>query len=241
MMTLNVNSRTTLALLAAAALAAPILAEAGSLAPRAAASAQQPHIAGHYLEVRSCDVYTGYCFANSEMGLAGKEGMLVWSIDRGAWDGVPLDGLKVIAVIHADKTLGDVRYQPRVGRAVLITDARASEAQKRALVDFARSMSGSLTAEVEAVRESPITADLGTCTKRGCARVAAPGLVEISTRCLSDKDDICGNEETYYPPLTHLDHSMPAFSELAAYRGNDLDVTWEGTGQRNVFLGEFSR
>ena len=39
-----------------------------------------PAISGDYLEVRSCDVYTGPCFANAEMNLTGKEGMLLWSV-----------------------------------------------------------------------------------------------------------------------------------------------------------------
>ena len=47
-------------------------------------------ITGDYLEVRSCDVYTGPCFANSEMGLTGKEGILLWSVREGAWKGTEL-------------------------------------------------------------------------------------------------------------------------------------------------------
>lgn len=196
---------------------------------------------GDYLEVRSCDVYTGYCFANSEMGLAGKEAMLVWSIDRGEWEGISLAGLKVIAVVQADDTIGDVQFQPRRGRAVIITDAAATSGQQRALVEFAQAMAGSLVADIQKVRSAPITAVLGSCNKMGCAEVKVPGLVEISTRCLGTKDHICGNEETYYPPMMRLDHAMPAYSELAAFRGDALNVRWEGSGQRNVFLGRFSR
>src|SRR2546425_12248539 len=79
-----------------------------------------PAISGDYLEVRSCDVYTGSCFANSEMGLAGKEGILVWSVREGTWKGTSLDGLSVIAVVRTDGTMGDLRYQPQSGQAVLI-------------------------------------------------------------------------------------------------------------------------
>jgi hypothetical protein len=222
-----------LAAVLAAVVALPVLSIAGL--PEAS------RISGKYLEVRSCDVYTGPCFANAEMGLAGREGLLVWSIERGEWNGVELAGLNVIAVVKTDQTLGDMRYQPRRGRAVLITDARASTAQREALVDFARSMAGSLVADIREVECAPITAEMGACGKMGCASVNAPGLVEISTRCLSDKDHFCGNEETFYPPLTDVSHAMPAFSELAAYRGDGLDVRWEGRGQRNVFLGQFSR
>src|SRR5437762_8455167 len=85
-----------------------------------------PTITGDYLEVRSCDVYTGPCFANAEVGLTGKEGMLVWSVREGSWKGTELDGLSVIAVIRTDGTLGDQYYQPRAGKAVLLVDEKAT-------------------------------------------------------------------------------------------------------------------
>src|SRR5437899_535961 len=53
---------------------------------------QTPAISGDYLEVRSCDVYTGPCFANAEMNLTGKEGMLLWSVREGRWKGTKVDG-----------------------------------------------------------------------------------------------------------------------------------------------------
>src|SRR5438093_784229 len=74
-------------------------------------------ITGDYLEVRTCDVFTGPCFANAEMGLSGKEAILVWSVREGAWKGVALDGMKVVAVVKTDSTLGDQHYQPRSGQA----------------------------------------------------------------------------------------------------------------------------
>src|SRR5690348_11118218 len=105
-----------------------------------AGNLSSPAISGDYLEVRSCDVYTGPCFANAEMGLTGKEGMLVWKVRQGLWRGTSLDGLSVIAVIQTDDTLGDMHYQPRVGRAVLIVDAKADTQQKAALTDLAKTM-----------------------------------------------------------------------------------------------------
>src|SRR2546423_15486632 len=107
-----------------------------------AGSQSEPAISGDYLEVRSCDVYTGPCFANAEMGLTGKEGMLVWSVREGSWNGVKLDGLNVIAIVRTDGTLGDLRYQPRSGKAVLVVDTLATPNQREALVDFARAMAG---------------------------------------------------------------------------------------------------
>src|SRR6476659_7010352 len=117
-----------------------------------AASQSAPEISGGYLEVRSCDVYTGPCFANGEMGLAGKEAVMVWSVRTGSWKGVALDGLNVIAVVKTDDTMGDLQYQPRSGPAVLITDAAADAKQKEALADFARSMAGKLIRNVADIK-----------------------------------------------------------------------------------------
>src|SRR5437016_12939257 len=85
-----------------------------------ASTQSAPTISGDYLEVRSCDVYTGPCFANAEMNLSGKEGILVWSVREGSWNGTSLGGLSVIAVVSTDGTLGDMRYQPSAGKPVLI-------------------------------------------------------------------------------------------------------------------------
>lgn len=201
-----------------------------------------PGITGDYLEVRTCDVFTGPCFANAEMGLSGKEAILVWSVREGSWKGVSLDGMKVMAVVKTDSTLGDQHYQPRSGQAVLAVDAKANSEQREALQDLARSLSGKLIREVVAVKGVDIEATLGNCAKdAGCAKVKAGDLVEISTRCFSEKDHICGNEDVYYPPLTEVNGAHPAFTELATFKGTGLNVTFEATGQRSAFLASFSR
>ena len=206
-----------------------------------AAKPSVPTISGDYLEVRSCDVYTGPCFANSEMGLTGKEGIMVWSVRDGNWKGTSLEGLSVIAVVRTDGTLGDLHYQPRSGKAVLIVDARANSEQRVALTDLACSLAGKLIKEVVEIKTSRMEVALGTCAKAGCASVKAGGLVEISTRCLGGKDHLCGNEQTFYPPLTNVNGAYPVYMELAAYRGNGLNLTWEWTGQRSAFLAAFAQ
>ncbi len=206
----------------------------------ATAFAGSPAITGDYLEVRSCDVYTGPCFANAEMNLAGKEGMLLWSVRDGSWKGTRLNGLSVMAVVRVDGTLGDLKYEPRSGNGVLIVDSKADAKQKEALVDFARTMAGKLIARTVAVRTAPIEAKLGSCTKGGCAWVKAGDLVEISTSCLASNHNVCGNEETFYPPLSKVQGAYPVFTDLATFTGKGLDATWQITGTRSAFLASFS-
>ena len=203
-------------------------------------AASDAPVKGDYLEVRSCDVYTGPCFANAEMNLAGKEGMLVWSVREGAWQGVDLAGLSVMAVVKSEETLGDLKYQPRSGRAVLIVDAKATAKQKEALTDFARKMSGTLASKIVEVKSAPIEAKMATCAKAGCASVKAGDLVEISTSCLGNQHHLCGNEETFYPPLSKVEGAYPVFTEVANYKGGGLDCTWQIAGKRGSFLATFS-
>src|SRR5947209_15366080 len=90
-------------------------------------------ISGQYVEARTCDVYTGPCFANADTGLAGRHAVMAWKVEKGSVGSVKLDGLGVVAVVAARETLGLKQVLP--GKAVLIVDERADVAQRRALVE----------------------------------------------------------------------------------------------------------
>jgi len=199
------------------------------------------NISGDYVEIRSCDVFTGPCFANGEMNLAGSEAILTWSVRQGGWDGVPLAGLKVVAVVKAENTLGNVTQQPQAGHAVLVIDSKADSRQRDALVKFARHMAGSLVTEVAKIEQAPIEVQMNpsTCHENGCSLVRAEGLVEVQTRCLGGKDHVCGNEERYYPPLTKIDLARPAYTEAGLFQGDGLGITFDEADRRSAYLGTF--
>src|SRR5438270_13489278 len=85
----------------------------------AIAASAQPRITGDYIETRSAAIYTGQCFANGEVGLVGNEAILGWRVQNGAWDGVRLDGLSVVAAVRARATLGDPYGKPYPAKSVL--------------------------------------------------------------------------------------------------------------------------
>ncbi len=211
------------------------------LAGSAAARYPKAEIKGNYVEVRSCDVYTGSCFANSEMGVTGEEAILTWSITRGSWHGVRVDGLNVIGVVKANVTLGDSDHDSYLAKSIVIVDQRANHSQREALVHFAKAMADKLLANVVDVQVAPIEVRIGTCSKSGCASVLADGLVEVKTRCLKSKDHVCGNEETFYPPLTKVDDAIPALTVEGSFKGGGLGVTWNDAGRRSAFLATFHR
>ena len=197
-------------------------------------------ITGDYLESRSADVYVAQCFANGEVGLVGDQAMLAWHIRQGSWQGQKLDGLTVVAAVKAKATLGDPYHNPLPAKSVLLVDDHATAAQRSALRDFAQHMGGELLANVAEVIPTTIEMQTGEGTHHGHALLRAGDIAAIETRSLSDKDHTCGNETTFYPPLTELSHSMPAVAVTDSYQGPGLGVSWSYSGKRSAFVGSFS-
>ncbi len=213
---------------------------AAMLALPALANATPKGITGDYMEFRSADVYTGPCFANGEMGLQGRNGVLAWRVREGAWNGVPVAGLSVVAVVRASNTLGDRFASALPARSVVIVDQRATAAQRAALLDFAKTQAGSLLANVVAVESQPISFEVNE-KDRGYATLKAGNLVELKTRAVGMQDMFCHNEEVYYQPLVgHLQHAVPAVELESAYTGNHLNVTWNDSGRRSSFVAAFA-
>lgn len=223
--------------------AASSLLLAGALAalPSCARAAQPAgHVSGEYIESRTADVYTGPCFANSEVNLTGQEAVLAWHVEKGTWANVPLDGLSVAAVVKASATLGDAFSNPLPAKAVLIVDERANAAQRDALVNFAQAQAGKLLDTVVATEALPIHFTLDA-SKHGAASLQVGNLAQITTRAITDTDEICHNEDVYYEPLvSHLTHAMPAVASRSSYSGNHLGSTWNESNRRSAFVATFA-
>ncbi len=211
-----------------------------SLATSLVVAAEIPgnSVRGEYIEARDADVYTGPCFANSEVELTGNLAVMGWKIEKGSWQGVSLDGLSVMGVIRAAGTLGDVMHSAYPVKAVIIVDERADVEQRIALQHFAQRMSGDLLTDVVRVESRPIqfsTADLHSRV----VKMTAGDLAQVATRALEDTDQICHNEAVWYEPLTKLDHAMVAYTVQESYQGQGLGTQWSYPGQRSAFVGTF--
>lgn len=196
------------------------------------------NVRGQYVEARTCDVFTGSCFANADTGLTGKHAVLAWKIDSGSVGGTKIDGLGVIAVVASRETLGLKQTGP--GRGIVIVDEKATKAQREALVAFAKAQAGNLLGEVVAVREAPFSLTICECDGEGCATLKA-GTVKIQTRCIdAAHDKACGNEDTLYPPLVKGVKAKAAFAVEHTFTGKDLGETWNDAGRRGAFVGSFA-
>jgi len=194
-------------------------------------------ITGKYIEARTCDVWTGPCFANAEINMSGKHAVLGWQVEKGDLNGVTLDGLGVVAVVAAADTLGLPQTEP--AKAVLIVDSRANAAQRDALVQLARRQGGILVKNVVGIESAKVDFEICPCAEGGCGKLKA-GTAAIETRCVDHKHDkICGNESAFYPPLTKGVKVKPAIAVENKFTGKGVDETWSDAGRRSAYLGTF--
>ncbi len=203
----------------------------------AAAPVTAAGVSGLYLESRTCDVWTGPCFANADMSLGGKHAVLAWKVEKGTVGGVKLDGLGVVAVVEASDTLGLEQTGP--SKAVLLVDEKADKAQREALVQFAKRQGGKLVGNVVRVEAAPVRLEVCECKEGGCTKLSA-GAARVETRCLDAKHDkACGNESAFYPPLAKDVKVTPAMAVESAFSGKGLHATWKETDRRGAYVGKF--
>jgi Protein of unknown function (DUF1326) len=195
-------------------------------------------LTGKYLETRTCQVYTGPCFANAETAMAGREAVMAWSIEDGSRGGVDLAGLSVVMVVRGNDTLAYKGLEgPSELKSAIIVDEKASEAQRDALVAFAKEHTGRAGKEVVRVDTAPISMSLDTGELKG--NLQAGELVKLSTRKAKPGDCICMNEVAFYPPLAKIDRFAAGVSIEAEYKGKGLGTRWSTPGSRSAYMGEF--
>ncbi len=206
------------------------------------AAVEAVEIRGQYLESRTCDVYTGPCFANGEMGLVGKEAVMAWKVDEGNWNGTPLEGLSVAVIVKAQGTLGeDGTFPMQAGhmKSVILVDERANDEQYVALVDFAKEAAIKYTQDVTSIERLPLKLENDHHRVEGVFQ--AGDLAEIHTRKLDGNDCVCTNEMVFFQPLTDVHSATPAYTLKQKYDGGGLDCRWSSEGSRSAFMAVFRR
>jgi len=198
-------------------------------------------ISGDYLETRTCDIYTGPCFANAQVGLTGDDALLAWSVGQGEFGGVDLAGLKVVAVVHASDTLGfggglDVNPDPI--RSTILVDSQANADERTALVEFVKAAAGRVLGEV--VRIDVLDIEMSVDHIEMVGKLRAGTVAHLETRKMESGDCVCTNEVVFYPPLAAVDNSEPAYTVDAGFAGRGLGTQWTNPRTRSSFLATFS-
>jgi hypothetical protein len=194
-------------------------------------------ISGEYVEARTAEVFAGGCVMNSEAETTGRQAVMAWKIDRGSYQGVSLDGLSVVAAVNGDSNLGMREMggeAPQKVEAALVVDARASEAQRDALVAMARELSKGVIREVVSVKPAQIT----FWDDKDRVAVAAPD-VQLTVNKVMKHDPSCGAMQ-WFRPLTTVQQGTMGVAEAHAFSGSALGTKWSDPNKRSAFFARFT-
>jgi hypothetical protein len=211
-----------------------VAAPAGAAGPGDKAS-----VTGEYVEARTAEVFTGGCIMGSEAETVGRQAVLAWKVDRGSFNGVPLDGLSVVAAVAGDRNLGiqEIGGGKAATRSAVFVDSRASATQQIALVAMASELSRGLVGNIVGV--TPTAIDF---TDRGKAiHVAAGSSREIALDVNKNMthDPTCGAMQWFHP-LAAVDQATIGVAEQNAFTGSALGTKWSDPNRRSAFFGKFA-
>ena len=193
---------------------------------------------GTYVEARTCQVYTGPCFANGEVGSAGKDAIMTWRIDEGSFAGVDLADQSVAVVVKTSHTLGFNGFaDAKNTKAIVIVDSTADARKAAALESFALSQTGIRKQDVARVHRADI--EMQFDIDRLTAQVVVGEFARLNTRKARHGDCICSNESAYYPPLTKLKGFVPGVTIEGDVTARGLGTRWSIPDSRTAYLGTF--
>ncbi len=198
-------------------------------------AAKPASVTGTYVEARTAEVFTGACIMNGEAATTGREALLAWKVDRGQVNGVPLDGLTVVAALASDTNLGihEIGGESTPARAAIYVDARATPAQRKALVSMVKSLSGNLIGSVVQESAAPIQ-----YTDSGHAITIATDTLKLSVEKHLNHDASCGNKQ-WFNPLTAGVQAEMGTTDANEYSGPSLCTKWSDPNKRSSFFGTF--
>jgi hypothetical protein len=199
-------------------------------------SAAGPALTGTYVEARTSEVFAGGCIMNSEAGTYGREALLAWKVDSGRFNGVPLDGLAVVAAVAGDVNLSvaEIGGEVATTRSALFVDARANAEQRRALVAMAKTLSHGLVDAV--VEETPVPIDFVSGSRD--IRVSSTA-VALTVQKVLTHDPTCGGKQWFHPFST-VDRADMGTTAENAFTGTSLGTKWSDPNKHSSFFGTFS-
>ena len=186
-------------------------------------------LSGEFVELHSCDLYTGGCTASAESTLLGRQVFRVWSIESGEWNGQDLTHLKVAVLEKGSKNLAE--KGALADTAKIFVPKGLAQAKRDALSSWA-------VAQHPLPPATPmIEVEINYQRSGQEAAVTVGDTVSLTTmaigRCSSGA---CGQALWYEPQVSHS-----AFEVVASRTSRIQDATlfWADHDRPNVFLASF--
>ena len=146
------------------------------------------------------------------------------------------DGLSIVAAVSGDANLSvhEIGGETANTRTALFVDARATDAQRNALVAMAKTLASGVVGTVVEVTPAAIEFVDGAHD----VRVAAKTL-RLTVEKHMVHDASCGNKQ-WFEPLSSVHHAEMGVAVENAFSGTSLGTKWSDPNKRSGFFGTFS-
>ena len=204
-----------------------------AVALSAGGASAAPAVTGDYVESRSANVFVGACHHEGEVVSAGRNAVLAWNITDGEKNGVSLRGVTAVAVVAADRYLGQ---DDAKRKSVLYVSDAATPEQREAVVALLKERAPVALGELVAVKSAPIKFE----SDSDQYRVNVQGIAfmkikkEIAQLCCKQPYQVWGK------PFVPVTAPKTGYCVNVEYKDAGLLRGWSATDQNNAFFGAFS-
>lgn len=189
-------------------------------------------VRGDYVEVRTASVFAGACHYNGELTTAGRDALMAWNVKSGAWQGVDLAGVRIVAIVSAKANLAE---NTAARSSAIIIGENASDAQSRAMLEALKNRYAASLGRIISVRRGPLTFEHNDKTYK----VTADDFASITIEALPD--DLCCKmpQLVWYSPLVPLESRKVGYTTKALSAGAPVGDPWQTNGENSAFYGSF--
>ena len=142
----------------------------------------------------------------------------------------------MVAAVSGDANLSvhEIGGEVATTRTALFVDARATEAQRKALVSMVRTLASRVVGTVAEVTPASIEFVAGDHDIRVTANT-----VRLTVRKEMSHDTTCGNKK-WFEPLSTVHHADMGITVENTFNGTSLGTKWSDPNKRSGFFGTFS-
>jgi hypothetical protein len=156
-------------------------------------------------------------------------------VKEGSWDGVSVDGLKIVAVLNSEGTL-HTRYEGKVNSIVFV-DKNATECQAKALLAMARALAPDHLSDVRKVERREIAH-----SRKGIeATLTVEKEIQVKTKAICLCDQASCNAYLFYPAFSKSTEVESAKTVAHSYEGGQLGVRWSDPERQSAMVGTFAK
>lgn len=208
----------------------PFIGAAAPVTPAVAPSPSAAAVRGDYVEARTASVFAGACHYNGERVTEGRSALLAWRISGGAFNGVDLAGVKLVAAVAGDDNLAE----PGAARKSEVVVDAATDQQATAAVAWAKSKVGDPLGRIAAVRREAIT--FRHESDEYAIHVA--GFASMKVRAMPDAACCSQPHLVWYQPLMSVTARRVGYTVNAAYAGH-TGTAWNRSDENSAIYGAF--